>query len=446
MFSAFVIIDNKGIKYQHFAVSAQSSQTLTQDGSSFESASSMYSLARGDAICEDVSHVEEMPLPEIPKQKVMKTDPSPTHSVSSTSSGSYHSKDKASSRCILPTVVIGSQRKNKNESITDDDREDCDYEDDEDDEKSEKRYSSSGYYESPQEDDETKNIRQRKQKDWTEEERRRKKGNFRLEFEKNGSKALAHPIPKPIIGFKQISPEDRTALNILDGTSPSKGRKFRPKAKRFISFVYHIILTIFIFSTFLRSPRNRCTNSGDDSQIRRSKGNSVLKSPEKHSFTPNSAISTPKLNPPNYTAHKIQRSPGNSPRKIGHLRSTPTKDTEKRLKALSTESLRSVSPGSDSVFYSEVDALSDHQVHCHHCGKEVEIVTAVCESQDSITNVEGDRPINIVQPPAGFADSPDAVRVPHHRIYKKLDKRFRSEERHGDRRHNRVHKDTRAKV
>lgn len=127
-------------------VATQSSQTLTQDGSSFESASSMYSLARVDAICDDgtsmVAPVEDtLPLPPQPSTK-----PSPSHSISSSSSGSYclpggvkkpaktTSTSPRNSVVKMPIAAIAP--KPKTESVSDD-------------EKSEKRYSSSGYYESP---------------------------------------------------------------------------------------------------------------------------------------------------------------------------------------------------------------------------------------------------------------------------------------------------------
>ncbi|CAB0041603.1 unnamed protein product [Trichogramma brassicae] len=89
-------------------------------------------------------------------------------------------------------------------------------------------------------------------------------------------------------------------------------------------------------------------------------------------------------------------------------------------KAISAESLRTDSPGSDSVFYTIDEPITD-QTHCHHCGREV---------------IE-----DIVQPPASFADSPDGgyrtlpKHTPGQRLFKKFDKRYRSEDRSEKRQH-----------
>lgn len=105
-----------------------------------------------------------------------------------------------------------------------------------------------------------------------------------------------------------------------------------------------------------------------------------------------------------------------------------------------------MSPGSDSVFYSDPSshaAAIDHQVHCLHCGKEVDIVTT--DDHDKSISSNGLQP-DIVQPPAGFEDSPRQKHAPG-RLYKKLEKRFRSEERcQAERRHFKYRSDARAKV
>ncbi|XP_065078068.1 uncharacterized protein LOC135701218 [Ochlerotatus camptorhynchus] len=388
---------------------------ITQEGSSFESASSLYSLARVDAICEDTPPIEEKPSP--PPQIPPLPKASPAHSVSSSSSGSYNRANKkrtgSPSRPTIPKT-LPAKPKIKPESISDDER-------------SEKRYSSSH---------DEKDVKgtlarpTRRGRDWNEEERRRKKSLFKLEFDKDSLKTYTTPmLRQPSPGFKKLSPEDKGALNVLDGASPSsKQKRFRPKTRK--------------------SPRSR-SSVGEDTvstPMRRVK-TPLIRSPEKPqaSTLPAVTIATPKLSPCQYYS-QIR-----SPPSVG----SPMKQKispEKRLQAISTESLRSVSPGSDSVFYSEADALShsEKQVHCHHCGKDVEVVSVPGESEGSMTaltldSTDGDRP-DIVQPPEGFADSPDCTKTPHHtRLYKKMDKRFRSEDRHADRRHFKSRQEYRAK-
>lgn len=133
-----------------------------------------------------------------------------------------------------------------------------------------------------------------------------------------------------------------------------------------------------------------------------------------------------------------------SPDRPFHYKALSPQADEQLLKAKSIESFRSVSPGSDSVFYSEVDGgIVDQQVHCLHCGKEVDIVTAPSDSHEAIPQLESDEHEHIVKPPADFADSPITTKTSH-RLYKKMDRKFRYEDhRHGhDRgRHFRIRKD-----
>lgn len=74
-------------------------------------------------------------------------------------------------------------------------------------------------------------CRLRKQRDWNEDDRRRRKEKMRLDIEKENMKSLTSPTKKPIC-FKRISPDDRTALHILDGTSQAKSKRIRPKTRR----------------------------------------------------------------------------------------------------------------------------------------------------------------------------------------------------------------------
>lgn len=91
------------------------------------------------------------------------------------------------------------------------------------------------------------------------------------------------------------------------------------------------------------------------------------------------------------------------------------------LKTVSAESLRSISPGSDSVFYNDPCSKISLPSRCTHCNNEVDtVVDYINDTNDS------DIVVDIVKPPEGFGDSPEE---PPAITIQRPTKRYRSEER-----------------
>ncbi|XP_032294128.1 uncharacterized protein [Drosophila virilis] len=450
-------------------VSTQSSQLeKTHAGSSFESASSLYSMRE-----ELLQHDEKPPAKGAQLKSPMGsaaelTKKSPSHSISSTtSSGSCPVSGQAikspAKECEPQTVgsaASGQMKvsaaetaapKPKPESISEDER-------------SEVRYSSSGYYESPHDEDDEEqgppSCKSRRQRQ--DDERKRRKTCMKLDIEKENMRALTSPIKKPSGAAKQQSPEQHSA-GILEGGSPSKMKRFRPKIRRQLrKSSREDVLAAAAARRTRATPTiyGLSSVSGDTELLLDASMTSTMGPRPSSATTTSSAAATTTTTSASSTGTATlqdQAAPPPTVRKP-HSCATPTallspklpatvsvpvtKSASEagQLKAKSIESLRSVSPGSDSVFYSEADgnAASTEQGHCLHCGKDMEgkqhnntVSELAGDSVESIPYIEQEA--DIVKPPSDFADSPVTTKTTQ-RLYKKMDKRFRSEERyHGER-------------
>ncbi|XP_017857290.1 PREDICTED: uncharacterized protein LOC108609995 isoform X2 [Drosophila arizonae] len=460
-------------------VSTQSSQLeKTHAGSSFESASSLYSMREELLQHDERPSVKSTQLKSPLGSATELTRKSPSHSISSTaSSGSCQVSGQAikspAKECEPQTVSSAPSSqvkvsaaeiapppppKPKPESISEDER-------------SEVRYSSSGYYESPHEEDDeeqvTPSCKTRRQRQ--DDERKRRKTSMKLDIEKENMRALTSPIKKPQSAGKVQSPEQHSAGILEGGGSPSKMKRFRPKIRRQLrKSSREDVLAAAAARRARATPTmyGLSSVSGDTELLLDASMTSIMKAAGAPASAPataataaaattaittttTSASSTGTATLQEQSPHPIARKPHScatptallSPKQpTAALPAAKSASEAGQLKAKSIESLRSVSPGSDSVFYSEADgnAVSGEQGHCLHCGKEVEgkqhtntVSELAGDSVESIPYIEQEA--DIVKPPSDFADSPVTTKTTQ-RLYKKMDKRFRSEERyHGER-------------
>ncbi|XP_030759239.1 uncharacterized protein LOC115884730 isoform X1 [Sitophilus oryzae] len=324
-------------------------------------------------------------------------------------------------------------------------------------------YSSSGYYESPIEDDFT--LKSSRHEDYTRSKKRR---DFHLELT-HTSKPQPSSKNKQKYGEAKNTPEKENHTKLLGEKlkrtksrtrSPMQGQKkniqgrrspYKEKNAAYEEKNYKATSdessTGREYAAGQNSPRK--SKKSKDNNRRRSLPRSPIRlKTDKRSSAEYQPSSLPGslCRRKSFKQSKSLQSIHLDGKKTGSKSPISQKNVQNSsketatLKALSAESLRSVSPGSDSVFYSDPSShTTDHQIHCLHCGKEVDVITDEAEKSLSSSEPQPD----IVQPPAGFADSP---KLKPGRLFKKVDKRIRSEERsQAEGKRNKYKPDARAK-
>ncbi|XP_014610084.1 PREDICTED: uncharacterized protein LOC106789994 isoform X2 [Polistes canadensis] len=436
------------------SASAPASTTATAaEGSSFESASSIYSLARSEAVVEEPCSprpIEEETEDPFGVEELL----SPARSTSSSSSGSYDLKDAMATMQELDQIALESGHVSDAELEKDEGH----------------RSSSGGYAESPPD-----------QRAWNEEERRRKRKTLDLT---NGLTPTESEHITESLYLDNVSVSSRSRSKQTPTRSPHRNNRKRDngqlqqiqqqqkqqqpqqpqqqqqqqqqqpitrspqkeewRLEQSEDGTHAATSDDSSCSHYYRMHHHHhyhmhrdTSDSGRPRRTRESprrKNGSYVPTRRRSNEDKNAAItgSLPRRRSRiaddvcsnRLSFGRYQRSPGHEYRTVIIDRHSP----EARLKALSAESLRSVSPGSDSVFYSEetdqpyMTVATLDEPHCHHCGRKV--------SEE------------IVKPPADFADSPEGHRSTSskhgssQRLYKKFDKRYRLEDR-SDRRHRR---------